>query len=342
MARQGGGGNGGGGGGPGGGGGGPSGGGGGPGGGGGNGDLYGDLYVIKRVLTDNGAPDLDDNDNVILIGSDGNEIYLTEDGEIPPDKLDLVQEVEFSRLSMVRTKDKVLQSALDEVLARAADAGENVTTDDPAGRLVLDGVTVDSPRENMALYKYIMNNVRDGVTDPVLDGYDTLDTAASLFGAASDKTTPITIDTLVYSNTILGLNPLVGETPYYVFNGFDYSRIEKYADVTISWYENTDEDPDLEWNESSVLKAVFGDRTLPPEERIGSEWVDETENPQHGIDDFVQAADDARMVIDFMHTYMAEGVVTTALLADPGMGYGMAYGADGDCPLADGTCPLLV
>jgi hypothetical protein len=65
-----------------------------------------------------------------------------------------------------------------------------------------------------------------------------------------------------------------------------------------------------------------------------------------GIDDFVQAADDTRAVIDFMHTYMAEpvgeDVATAATSAYSGLGYGMAYGADGDCPLADGTCPLLI
>jgi hypothetical protein len=142
---------------------------------------------------------------------------------------------------------------------------------------------------------------------------------------------------------ILGLNTNEdGDTEYYNFDGYDYSRIEKYGDVTIRWYENTDEDQDLELQESSVLDAVFGDRTLPPQSREGSEWADPTPDPQHGIDDFVQAADDTRAVIDFMHTYMAEPVATMATLAYSGLGYGMAYGADGDCPLADGTCPLLV
>ena len=79
------------------------GGGGGPGGGGGMGDLYGDLYVILRNLEANGAPELDQYGNDILIGSDGTLIYRTSDGEIPPDKLELVQEVEFSRLSVIRS-----------------------------------------------------------------------------------------------------------------------------------------------------------------------------------------------------------------------------------------------
>jgi hypothetical protein len=328
MARQGGGG------GPGGGGGGGP---GGPGGGGGQGDLYGDLYVIQRDLYANGEPVLDEYGNDILIGSDGTLIYRTSDGEIPPDKLELVQEVEFSRLSMVRTKEAVLERALDEVLDRVAVASE-VTTDDPAGRLVVDGVTVDSPRENMAVYKYILNNLDANA----LGDLGTLDTAASLFGAAADKTTPVTIDTLVYSNTILGLNTNdAGEVEYYNFDGYDYSRVEKYEDQLIRWYQNTDEDADLEEQVYSVLNAVFGDQDQTPGERVGQEWVDGTPNLEDGIDDFVQAADDARAVIDFMHTYLAEGAVAAETMARLDMAYGMGYGADGDCPLAEGTCPLL-
>jgi hypothetical protein len=54
-----------------------------------------------------------------------------------------------------------------------------------------------------------------------------------------------------------------------------------------------------------------------------------------------------RAVIDFMHTYMAEpyvgeDVATSAPSTYFGPEYGMRYGADGDCPLADGTCPLLI
>lgn len=53
------------------------------------GDLYGDLYVILRDLDAgdgdediNGEPELDENGNEILIGSDGTLIYKTVDGDI--------------------------------------------------------------------------------------------------------------------------------------------------------------------------------------------------------------------------------------------------------------------
>jgi len=259
------------------------------------GDLYGDLYVVLRDLdpTDgdediNGEPELDENGNEILIGSDGTLIYKTVEGDIPEDLLSLVQEVEFSRLSVARSPAEVMDHALDEALTKLEDA-TNVTLD-MAGRLVVDGATIDSPLENLALYTFLMTTDQAEWPEFIPDTVD----LPALFGAAADKTTPITLDTLIYENTILGVNdvnPGTGEVTYDDFTWFDYSRIDKYGDATVSWYADTDGDPTtLELQTDTLLNAVFG----------GEVWVDGT--PAAGVDDFAQAADDARAVIDFLHS----------------------------------------
>jgi hypothetical protein len=259
------------------------------------GDTYGDLYVVLRDLDPsdgdddtNGEPELDENGNEILIGSDGTLIYKTADGDIPEELLGLVQEVDFSRLSVARSPTTVMDHALDEALTKLGDATE--VTLDMAGRLVVDGSEIDSPLENLALYQFLMTTDQADWPESIPENVD----LAALFGAAADKATPITLDTLIYENTILGVNevnPGTGEVTYADFETFDYSRVDKYERVTVSWYADTDGDPTtLELQTASVLDAVFG----------GEDWVDE--NPAAGVDDFAQAADDARAVIDFLHS----------------------------------------
>ena len=307
------------------------------------GDLYGDLYVIARQTeledpTDdstwgangiydegvNGEPELDGEGNEILIGSDGEPIFMV-DGEIPEDKLDLVQEVEFSRLSVARSPDSVMEHALEEVLAKFEPDpdGTPVTVElDGAGRLVIDGATIDSPLENLALYQELMTTPADQWSEvvPLPDDFD----VAALFGAASDKTTEITIDTVIYMNTILGVNEVnkgTGDVEYFDFTSFygvdedgegipyDYSRQDTYGEVLVTWYEDTDSDPTtLEQQESTLLNAVFGE-----------DWIDPTQDgtiDTGAVDDFVQAADDARAVIDFLHSEIVtvEPVEAEALL----------------------------
>jgi hypothetical protein len=71
---------------------------------------------------------------------------------------------------------------------------------------------------------------------------------------------------------------------------------------------NTDEDPNLEYQEGFVFDLVFG----------GENWSNTTialapdrqsfvaqDASESGVNDFAQAADDARAVILFMHEYDA-------------------------------------
>ena len=286
------------------------------------GDLYGDQYVLLRDVdpTDgggNGEPVLDVNGQQILVGTDGSLIHYVYDAAtgdyiIPADKLSVVQTVELGRANVARAPDKVMEKSLNEALSKVMSAEE--VTADAAGRLMCDGVTIDSPLENLALYQYLMTAggelawpaVRDAWPEPLaaLEGWD----PSSLLGAAFDKTMPISMDAVLYQNTTLGVNVSNTQgTRYFDFTGqnnesYSHSREDRWADVYIQWYEDIDADGDLELVEpTSVFEAVFG----------GQEWTDQyltadgtmASAERSGVNDFAQAVEDARAVINFMHEH---------------------------------------
>ena len=121
-----------------------------------------------------------------------------------------VHEVPFSRLSGGRAPERVLNQQYAEVTVMLTDAEVGL---DPAGRLTAgamtyelgDGTAIDSSPMNQSIYRELLRN---GVMDPkdkngdltggarfVLPG-DPMDIAAMAMGAAADKSTPISIDTL--------------------------------------------------------------------------------------------------------------------------------------------------
>lgn len=258
------------------------------------GDLYGDLYIILR--DENGVPVLDQYSNVQPVDVDGNLIPINEEGE-PVDEAAaaLLQEVEFSRLSIARAPSKVIDHALEEALD-ALTSADSITVDE-AGRLVVttDGETktIDSPLENLALYEALMVDGSLPVTLPV----SALDLAASLYGAASDKTTEITIDQIVYMNSILGINVTKdGETIYYNYLPYTYDRTMTFDDmITYLKDDGTGTGTYITVTES-IMTAVF---------------ADEPYSSDGGIDGFTQATDDSRTVIEFIHDVP---VPTTALV----------------------------
>ena len=119
------------------------------------GDLYGDLvYLLRDPVT--GLPIEVDPVTGLPI-EEGEGVYAAcldtaceayepiIDGEIPAGAI----EVDFGRTNIMRAPDSVLQHSLDEVLSKL-EAANTIETDE-AGRLVLDGATIDSPLENLAL-----------------------------------------------------------------------------------------------------------------------------------------------------------------------------------------------
>lgn len=252
------------------------------------GDLYGDLWVILR--DENGEPILDANGHVQPVLADGTVVQLTEDGELPAEYEDLVVEVELGRTSVARAPDQVLTHSLDEALTKLSTA-TSVTLDE-AGRLVVDGVAIDSPLENLALYTFIMTG---GSVSGLPAGFD----VTSLLGAATDKTAALSIDEVIYLHNVLGINEVdlaTGSIDYYDFSSYDYDRSAAYDGVTVTYLADPDGDGTYETVTESVMDAVFD----------GATWTDNTTG---GADDFVQSADDARAVIEFLHNVPVPTVI---------------------------------
>lgn len=260
------------------------------------GDLFGDMVVLLRDA--NGEPILVDGlvqviayvydasgYLVPLRDADGNLVVIpyTETGDLATQvtigttTYDVFgAEVDLGRLSVARSPSKVLNHALDEALAKLV---SGTVTVDATGRLLVDGVTIDSPLENLALYdQYMSTGTLPGVTLP--DGFD----PAALLAAAADKTGTILVDTVVYTNSILGIN---SGTTYYDFSSVDYDRESTWGDVSVT------------------VLVQQGDVYVPTTVNIyetlfnSTNWTDPT--AVGGADDFATAADDYLSVIEFVH-----------------------------------------
>ena len=261
------------------------------------GDLFGDMYILLR--DENGEPILIDGlEQVIafvydstgalvpLVGTDGKLVVIpyTADGDlattvtIDTTTYDVYPgEVELGRLSVSRSPSKVLDHALTEALAKLS---TGTVTLDASGRLVVDGVTIDSPLENLALYDtYMTTGTLPGVTLP--DGFD----PASLLAAGADKTGTISVDTVVYINSVLGIN---SGTTYYDFSAYDYDRKTTWENVTVTVLV---QQPDGSYIATpvNVYETLFK----------STDWTDPTATG--GADDFAAAADDYLQVIEFVH-----------------------------------------
>jgi hypothetical protein len=268
------------------------------------GDLYGDLNVILRDA--NGTPILDQYGHVQPLDANGNPLPLTPEGDIVAGSEDLVVPVEFSRLSVARAPSKVMDKSYDEAISTLNSA--TAITLDASGRLVatIDGVakTIDSPLENLALYQALMSNgylpgldLKEGVSlgnlsflsNHSLTNSDMLQAAAFL-AAASDKAGSINQDMVVYSDSILGitgLTPVTGADgkSYVDFSKVTYDRGDTYTgDVT---YLRNNGDGTYTSVTDPIMTAVFSG----------------TDYSGTQLDAFTQAADDARAVIEFVHSH---------------------------------------
>ena len=341
------------------------GGGGGKGGGGGGGGGspappdYGDLIILYR--NDYGVPILDGNGCQQAIGFQenigcpdltdycvGGTCLLPRDADtcaILPAFGPCTKEADFGRMNLARAKPDVLRSQLEDVKVNLAIA--DCTSLDPAGRMVysrfsggdlLTG-TVDSPLQNLAVYKYLMLTGDIGVSLPQDAGV--LETAARGLGVAIEKAGEFNIDLAVYLNRIMGLTDpdtdtilrkecifitqeVMGEVKDVEECFLDYTQYATWyqegAMTGYSYHRGANfghPDPD-------VMPAVPGlplpayspfgdpqigtfeflwDYALTVEPIIDVVFTGDLGETIPNIGGLVQAADDTRAVINFMHEH---------------------------------------
>lgn len=124
-----------------------------------------------------------------------------------------IPDVELGRLNVSRAPSRILARAEDEALATYLEemaALYNLTADAAASLLessFRDVSRYDSPLQNLALYKDVMifGDTQLREIDSGVVAASQLDLAAIFLGSASDKTIPISEDTVVALNRILGL-----------------------------------------------------------------------------------------------------------------------------------------
>lgn len=288
------------------------------------GEDYGDLFVILRY--DDGTPVTVGNE-VYLVTVDGT-VILTEGGEVPEgvSTEDLIP-VEFGRLNVARSPVGVLEHSLTEALSKLD--GLTITADniadytDASGRFVIDGVSIDSPLENLALYEALLtakdtdgdgllevtttSSRSDSGTEPslLLVSPDVrLDLAASMVAASSDKAGELTIDEVVLISSFLGVDDELAS----LVTDYTYSRDATYDDVTV-WVLVEQPDGSFVPTDVNVLEAltaddgdIYGFNTVTRLELDADGNVVVDDNTV-GIDVFTQAADDAVQVIEFVHTF---------------------------------------
>jgi hypothetical protein len=253
---------------------------------------------------------------------------------IEPQYATCVEEADFGRVNLARASERVLASQLQDVLVNLAIA--DCTSLDPAGRLVYSHYvgddlvtgTVDSPLQNLAIYKYLMLNGEIGVPLPQSAGV--LETAARGFGVAMDKAGEVNIDLLVYLNQIMGLTDpgvdtflaklpvtvreevmgnVVEVTKYFLdFSAFAYDRTVNFGALPSPAYIPAD-DPLTPVNESQpgwfeflmdMGGGMYAVTAGPIESTV---FTGEPAFAAGNIAGFAQAADDTRAVINFVHTY---------------------------------------
>jgi hypothetical protein len=269
------------------------------------GDTFGDMYILERDL--NGVPVLSEEGFYQPIDINGDPIPLDEEGH-PLDETAVI-EVELGRTNVIRSPERTLQRGLDEVISQLGQA--EAVKSDVAGRLVMtingEDKTIDSPIENLAVYKELVNNgslpimPKSGAEvelalQSMFDGDDTpneadFSVAKSFFAGATDKSIPLTIDKIVYSHIIMGIEGTIEQKDieYINFLGmpFSYNREAAYGEKYVDILYQTGPDT-YERRTVNIFSYLF---------------KSEVYNQDGGIAVYTQAAEDARQVINFIHDY---------------------------------------
>jgi hypothetical protein len=134
----------------------------------------------------------------------------------------------------------------------------------------------------------------DFLVDEELTSED-LEASAAFLAAATDKTGEFTSDEIAYINAFLGIELETNSGVTYSdidYSDFTYDRSETYSGVTATvLVPVTDANGDTVYEEQTVdiIEKVFGG--------------DESEPVSGTLDAYTQAAEDARLVIEFIHEF---------------------------------------
>jgi hypothetical protein len=265
-----------------------------------------------------------------------------------------VEEADFGRVNLSRASDRVLASQLQDVLVNLAIA--DCTSLDPAGRMVhsryigdeLVTHAIDSPLQNLSVYKYLMLDGEIGV--PLPQGAGVLETAARGFGVAMDKAGQVNIDLLVYLNQILGLTDPAVDTYLYKVSKDIKMEVMGNMEIVTKWFLDytrladgtaTGYFYDRQTNFAGPLPAGL---PLPPylptnapevgmfeflqdlgggsyQAGVGptmtAVFLDDPGHSGGNIGGFAEAADDTREVIHFMHNYAVPDADKTPVPCTP-------------------------
>lgn len=320
--------------------------GGGNGGNGGSGGLYGDLVICLRTadgipiyqeidgehgLAYYPQPIMVDQETFEPLQDDNNYVVfdLNEEGEVIDDPTDqyIVKEVEFGRLNIVRAPQSVLDQALQEAITALTQSGVNDITTDASGRLIaiigledwlvnfddndlndeFDDKTIDSPRENVAIYQELMGNRLNGelsfLTNYGFNNSDYLVLASGAIAAGADKTGNVIVDEMSYMNDwlIKWGDPEVLEAPnspdqkgrrYFDFSGFSYERSDVYSSKFVRIRTLL---PNNTWEEEFVSLFSLDIWTNP------NKLIDYENGNSVNVTGFSNATDDAIQVLEYIH-----------------------------------------
>jgi len=238
------------------------------------------------------------------------------------------QEVDFGRTNEARSPVTVFESQLEDVLIKLATADS--TSLDPAGRMVAssceeDGAattsTIDSPLQNLAIYRQLMLTGSIGTPLPQLA--DIYQTAARGLGAASDKSGEVTVDMVAYLNQLMGLDVAPTILPkltgtyreevqgtiqevtkqYLDYGSLGYDRQTNFSGLPSPSYIPKS-GPQAGWFEYlSVLDPTVPSFTIVQGPILEPVFESLPGITSGNIGGFAQAADDARAVIEFMHDW---------------------------------------
>jgi hypothetical protein len=219
-------------------------------------------------------------------------------------------EAELERLNMSRrpgdTRDARLASVTDRL-----NAGTEFTLDG-AGRLTIDGLTLDAGPDHAAMYWSLMTTGTVpglGAAPAMVQGFDPWMLAAASLGTAAGKEIPIIVDTVQYYNRIIGLIQDHNPTPQWSLDFLETSPStgEKFVDFSEFSYQRSSvfigcatwlDVPTLTWKVATVAElAEFA--PLPPNARdTNSDGIADTLDNLAG---FTQLADDVRSVVLYVH-----------------------------------------